>query len=163
MPSCTYESAGGVVVSGADELVLVLIRSKRLGPDDRPEVRLPKGHIEPGESRRDAAIREVREESGLAHLEILSDLGHQRVEFTWRGTSYLRNESYYLMTIPSNIEHDKAEAQFERRWLPWKDALTHLTFEAEKEWVRRARIAWNSRLQDVSEKDPKQANDHTQV
>jgi 8-oxo-dGTP pyrophosphatase MutT (NUDIX family) len=144
VPFCTYESAGGVVVTAAGELVLVLVRTKRLGPDSQPEVRLPKGHVEPGESRRQAAIREVREESGLAHLEILSDLGRQRVEFTWRGTRYSRNEACFLMTFPSNIEHDRPEAQFERLWLTWTDALTCLTFEAEKEWVRRARIAWNS-------------------
>jgi 8-oxo-dGTP pyrophosphatase MutT (NUDIX family) len=144
VPLCTYESAGGVVVNAADELVLVLVRTRRLGPNSQPEVRLPKGHIEAGESRRQAAIREVLEESGLMGLEILSDLGHQRVEFTWRGKRYSRNEAYFLMTIPSNIEHDRPEAQFERLWLTWTDALTCLTFEAEKEWVRRARTAWNS-------------------
>jgi len=99
-------------------------------------------------------MREVREESGLVRLVILSDLGRQRVEFTWRGTRYLRNESYYLMTIPSDIEHEKPEAQFERQWLTWTDALTRLTFDAEKEWVRRARIAWNSQLQNISNQDP---------
>jgi len=163
VPFCAYESAGGVVVTAAGELVLVLVRTKRLGPDSQPEVRLPKGHIEPGESRMQAALREVREESGLAHLEILSDLGRQRVEFTWRGTHYSRNEAYFLMTIPSDIEHDRPEAQFERQWLTWTDALTHLTFEAEKEWVRRARNAWNSQLQDVSDQDPEKADNHTQV
>ena len=89
-------------------------------------------------------MREVHEESGLTHLEILADLGRQRLEFTWKGTRYLRNESYFLMTIPSDMEHDNPEVQFERRWLDWTDALTHLTFEPEKEWVRRAQIAWKS-------------------
>jgi 8-oxo-dGTP pyrophosphatase MutT (NUDIX family) len=144
LPLYTYESAGGVVVTAEGKLVLVLVRAKRLGPNGRPELRLPKGHIEPGESRRAAALREVREESGLAHLEILSDLGRQRVEFNWRGMRILRNEAYFLMTIPSCAEHGSPEAQFERRWLTWTDALTHLTFEAEKEWIRRARIAWSS-------------------
>ena len=163
VPFCTYKSAGGVVASATGELVLVLVRTKRLGPDSQPEVRLPKGHIEPGESRRQAALREVREESGLAHLEILSELGRQRVEFTWRGTHFSRNEAYFLMTIPSDIEHGRPEAQFERQWLTWTDALTRLTFEAEKEWVRRARIAWNNSLQNVSDQDPKKADNHTQV
>ena len=154
VPLCTYEAAGGVVVTAAGELVLVLVRAKHLRPNGQPEVRLPKGHIEPGESRRQAALREVREESGLAHLEILSDLGHQLVEFTWRETRYSRNEAYFLMTVPSDIEHDRPEAQFERQWIAWPDALTRLTFEAEKEWVRRARIAWNSHLQNVPNQNP---------
>ena len=156
-PLYSYESAGGVVATAAGK-VLVLKRPKRLGPDDRPEVRLPKGHIEAGENPREAALREVREESGLAQLEVLADLGHQRVEFTWGGTRYLRNESYFLMTIPPGIEHGKPEEQFERRWLGWADALTDLTFDAEKEWVRRAQVAWRCRSQDVSDQNPEQAN-----
>jgi 8-oxo-dGTP pyrophosphatase MutT (NUDIX family) len=159
---CSYQSAGGVVVRAPGE-VLVLIRAKRLGPNDRPEIRLPKGHIEPGESPREAALREVREESGLAHLAILTGLGHQQVRFTWRETRYLRDEAYFLMTVPSGIDHGKPETQFERRWLSWEDALTHLTFEAEKEWVRRARIAWSKGLQNVSDQNSEQTDHHAQV
>lgn len=156
-PHYSYESAGGVVATAAGK-VLVLDRPKRLGPDDRPEVRLPKGHIEAGETPREAALREVREESGLSNLEVLADLGHQRVEFTLGGTRYLRSESYFLMTIPPGIEHGKPEEQFERRWLGWADALTALTFDAEKEWVRRAQVAWRCWSQDVSDQNPEQAN-----
>ena len=159
----SYQSAGGVVVAATEE-VLVLVRTMRLGPDGRrPEIRLPKGHIEPGESPREAALREVREESGLTHLEVLAELGHQQVRFTWRGTSVIRDEVYFLMTIPPGIEHGKPEAQFERRWLSWADALTHLTFEAEKEWVWRARTAWRIRLQNVSDQNTEQTNHQAQV
>ena len=157
----SYRSAGGVVVAATGE-VLVLVRARRLGPDDRPEVRLPKGHIEPGEGSREAALREVREESGLVQLVVLAALGDQQVRFTWRGTHYLRDESYYLMTVTPGAKHDKPEAQFERRWLGWADALTHLTFEAEKEWVRRAQVAW-SRLQNVSDQNAQQTNHHAQM
>ena len=161
-PLNSYRSAGGVVVSASGE-VLVLVRAKRLGPDNRPEVRLPKGHIESGESPREAALREVREESGLVGAEVLADLGIQRVEFRWRGNHFRRDEAYFLMTVPSGIEHQEPEEQFERRWLVWTEALMFLTFEAEKEWVRRARIAWDSRLQNVSDQDAEQTDHHTQV
>lgn len=156
-PRCSYQSAGAVVATEAGK-VLVLIRGKRLGPNDHPEVRLPKGHIEPGESTRDAALREVREESGLAHLEVLADLGHQTVRFTWRGTHYVRNECYFLMTVPPGVEHGEPEVQFERQWLGWEDALTQLTFEAEKEWLRRAQVAWERRSQNISDQNPEQTN-----
>lgn len=162
-PLRSYESAGGVVVTPAGELVLVLVCAKRLGPDDRPEVRLPKGHVEPGESPREAAIREVHEESGLTRLKVLSDLGRQEVRFVWKGTRYLRNESYFLMTLPAGTAHHEPEAQFERVWLTWADALILLTFEAEREWVRRAQIAWNRQLQNVPDQDPDKTDHHAQV
>jgi hypothetical protein len=45
------------------------------------------------------------------------------------------------MATTSATAAQPPEAQFERRWLPWTQALARLTFEAEREWVRRARSA----------------------
>jgi 8-oxo-dGTP pyrophosphatase MutT (NUDIX family) len=158
-----YASAGGVVVAPTGDNLLVLVRGKRSGPHGRPEVRLPKGHIEAGESRQQAALREVHEESGLTGLQILSDLGHQQVRFVFEGTRYVRDESYFLMTVPRDAEHNRPEKQFERRWLAWSDALTKLTFEAEREWIRRAQRVWNKRLENVSDQDAEKAKDNAQV
>jgi 8-oxo-dGTP pyrophosphatase MutT (NUDIX family) len=144
VPARTYTSAGGVVIDATGDRVLTLLRPKRLGPDGRPEVRLPKGHIEPGESRQQAALREVREEAGLSDLEILADLGHQTVEFNWKGHHYVRDESYYLMMLSPGAPPGQPEKQFEALWLTWEETLARLTFEAEREWVQRAQMAWAS-------------------
>ncbi|HFD39610.1 MAG TPA: NUDIX domain-containing protein [Anaerolineae bacterium] len=135
-----YHAAGGVVMNTERNRVLLLRRPHRLGPDGQPEIRLPKGHIEPGESREEAARREVREETGLSGLEIVADLGHQTVEFDWQDRHYVRDESYFLMVAPPDAPTAPPEAQFERLWLPWEEALARLTFEAEREWLRRARM-----------------------
>jgi 8-oxo-dGTP pyrophosphatase MutT (NUDIX family) len=157
-PIREYASAGGVVVDSAGENVLLLLRPGRLGPDGRPEVRLPKGHIEPGESRSHAALREVHEEAGLSNLEILADLGHQTVEFDWQGRHYVRDESYFLLKasdpLPTRAGHP--EKQFERRWLPWKEALARLTFAAEREWVERAQTVYTEHRRSTSQNVPDQ-------
>jgi 8-oxo-dGTP pyrophosphatase MutT (NUDIX family) len=158
-----YESAGGVVVTPTGDQVLVLFRGKRSGPNGRPEVRLPKGHIEAGESRQQAALREVYEESGLTGLEILSDLGYQQVRFVFKGMRYVRDESYFLMTVPREAEHEQPEKQFERLWLTWSDASSQLTFDAEREWIRRAHLAWDQRLENVADQDTEKANNNAQV
>ncbi len=75
LPVRAYPSAGGVVDDAQVERVLTLQRPGRTGPDGRMEVRLPKGHIEAGESREQTAIREVHEEAGLSGLKVLADLG----------------------------------------------------------------------------------------
>ena len=139
LPTVRYASAGGVVVDASGQRVLVLLRPAHLRPDGRVEVRLPKGHIEPGESRKQAALREVAEEAGLPQLEILADLGHQTIEFDWAGAHVVRDESYFLMRLPPGAQTTQPEKQFERLWLGWEEALGQLTFEAEREWARRAR------------------------
>ena len=129
-----YVSAGGVVVD--DGRVLVLQRPSR------NEVRLPKGHIKPGETVREAALRETSEESGYLDVTIEADLGSQMVTFHHKGRRVVREERYFLMALLRQRGEPRGggEAQFEPQWLAWEDALTALSFEAEREWVRRARV-----------------------
>ncbi len=133
MRAIRYQAAGGVVVD--DNKVLVLRRPSR------DEVRLPKGHIKKRESRAEAALREVVEESGYADLEVVADLEHQVVEFDYQGAHVLRDEYYFLMRLGSDrqVEREEREYQFIPDWVGWDEALRELTYEAEREWVRRAR------------------------
>jgi 8-oxo-dGTP pyrophosphatase MutT (NUDIX family) len=138
----TYAAAGGVVVAPGGKKVLVLLRPDRPGPSGQPEMRLPKGHIEPGESASQAAFREVREEAGLSGLMMVGDLGQQTVEFDWKDVHHVRRERYFLMTLPTVTDTSRSEEQFEPLWLSWEDALSKISYEAEREWIRRARSAW---------------------
>jgi 8-oxo-dGTP pyrophosphatase MutT (NUDIX family) len=108
-------------------------------------VRLPKGHVEAGESCEQTAIREVREEAGLKGVQILADLGQLTVEFDWNGRHTRRSECYFLMASSQAVLPEPPEPQFEVEWLPWDEALARLTYEAEKEWLLRARAAWATR------------------
>ncbi len=126
-----YIAAGGVVVH--DDWVLVLRRPSR------GEVRLPKGHVEPGEDVPSAALRETREESGYTDLVLGLHLGTQEVEFDRWGRRVVRTEHYFLMTLAHEPGPPSGgEEQFEPVWLSWDDALAVLTFEPEREWLRRA-------------------------
>jgi 8-oxo-dGTP pyrophosphatase MutT (NUDIX family) len=130
-----YSSAGGVVVH--EDNVLVLDRP------DRDEVRLPKGHIEDGESPDAAALRETAEEAGYDDLEIIVGLGDQVVEFDYKGHHYVRNEHYFLMHLRSDRQCErgpKDAAQFRVRWVPIASVLEELTFPAEQDAVRRALV-----------------------
>ena len=122
--------------------VLLLIRPSR------DEIRLPKGHIEAGEGPADAALREVREEAGYSDLEIIADLGEQLVTFLLNKRTIRRTERYFLMRVGSMTRAEQPstdELQFFAIWVPWDQAQAHLTFEAEQEWIRRARHAVEQR------------------
>lgn len=137
MQEIYYAAAGGVVIYDGQVL---LIRKKYI-----PEVRLPKGHIEPGESRVEAALREVGEETGYRRLHILADLGSVRNEFTHDDRHVIRDESYFLMGLddPAPVEREPAEAaKFSVEWVSLDRAEAVLTFPVEQEFVRRARNLW---------------------
>ncbi|GAP64433.1 hypothetical protein ARMA_2856 [Ardenticatena maritima] len=142
-PTRFYRAAGGVVLDDAGR---VLLLERDVERDGRlvHEVRLPKGHIEPGEDDRSAALREVCEESGYCDLDILADLGTQRTAFTFRGDHIVRDEHYFLMRVrraeqraPQAVHGE--EALFRVRWAASLDeAARLLTFDSEREFVRRA-------------------------
>jgi 8-oxo-dGTP pyrophosphatase MutT (NUDIX family) len=128
-----YSAAGGVVIHAGRMLLL-----------DRPargEVRLPKGHIDPGESAEETALRETEEESGYADLEIVRDLGRRVVEFEYAGARVSRDEHYFLMRLRSDAQVErnaKDGAQFRVLWVAAQDAPGLLTYAAEQEVAARA-------------------------
>ncbi len=134
----TYRAAGGVVVD--DGQVLVLHRG------DRGEVRLPKGHVEPGESDEVAACREVREETGYCHAVVTDDLGVHRVDFprfksSGEGAFVHRLEHFFLCHLRDSEVEARApeELVFRPNWLPIEAACEELTYAVERAWVQAAR------------------------
>ena len=132
-----YRAAGGVVVHSPSGSVLVLARPARA------EVRLPKGHVDPGETPQTAALREVGEESGLTSVRVLADLGVQHVAFVYQEQPYEREEHYFLMLREGSVMPDRLpEAQFRPLWVAWNEAEALLSYASEREWLRRARERW---------------------
>lgn len=140
LDSVYYEAAGGVITHEGKILLL-----ERPG---RNEVRLPKGHVEPGEGARETALRETREESGYHALEIIADLGVQRHSFVnaFKQTHVTRDNHFYLMRL-LDTARQPAEEQFTPLWALPDEAEALLTFEEEREFVRRAARA----LQELAE------------
>lgn len=134
----SYHAAGGVVTNADGARVLVLIRPAR------DEVRLPKGHVEEGEAHSKTALREVAEETGYTDIEILADLGEQMVAFPLNEKKVQRTEHYFLMRARSLQQMARPPAddqQFFPVWATWKEACAELTFEMEREWLKRAHRA----------------------
>ncbi len=132
-PVRRYRAAGGVVFDPREGKVLVLLRPSRR------EVRLPKGHIEPGEGPWATAQREIAEEAGLPQeaLHLMADLGETPVGFFHEGHFVWRHERYFLVRWEGG-PLTSGEPQFIPLWLPWSQAEVALTYPAEQAWLRRA-------------------------
>lgn len=65
------ETSGGVVFQEKTRKVLLVTQRKNI-------FSLPKGHVDPGETKIEAAVREIYEESGVKSLELIACLGYYR-------------------------------------------------------------------------------------
>jgi 8-oxo-dGTP pyrophosphatase MutT (NUDIX family) len=142
-----YRAAGGVVLDRAGR-VLLLEREVVRGDRRIREVRLPKGHIEAGETDEQAALREVHEESGYGSLRVLLDLGRADVSFTSMGDDVTRTDHYYLMRLLSDQRGTPTASGEEALFVPlWVADLATaertLTYESERVYVQRARQAFH--------------------
>ncbi|MHB1865312.1 MAG: NUDIX hydrolase [Candidatus Saccharimonadales bacterium] len=118
-------TSGGVVFrrnKGALEILLI--------KDAKDRWTIPKGHVEPGEETGATAEREIREETGLQEMEVLSWLG--KVNFRYR-----RGHSLVLMTM--HIWLVEAQGNTHKlhpedwlndiRWVPATEAVDSIAYD----------------------------------
>ena len=115
--------AGGVVYRESDHGPEYLIVRARRDPSVWV---LPKGHIEPGETRERAAIREIEEEAGC-HAAIVAPLG--QLVF---GSVRTR---IYLMRFEQSVTPAEDREVF---WGSAEEAMRRLAFQDTRDLVARA-------------------------
>lgn len=127
-------SAGGVVLRRGrrgDEVVLC-------GRRDPLRWALPKGTPDPGETREQTALREVREETGL-DVEIVRRLDSIQYWFlrTSDGARCHKTVHYYLMT-PTGGDLSRHDDEFDFvQWFPLCQAIDAMTYPNEARLVEK--------------------------
>jgi len=127
-------SAGGVVYrhNGAQIDVALIYRTRH---DDWS---LPKGHIEAGESREQAALREIKEETGL-EVRIVRPLGEAVYFFRKRGGDLVRKTVYHYLMEALTTELGKPNWEVtEARWVPIAEARGLLSYEKDRDIIGKA-------------------------
>jgi 8-oxo-dGTP pyrophosphatase MutT (NUDIX family) len=71
----------------------------------------PKGHIDPGETPEQAAVREVKEECGLS-AEIIGPLGETNYSFRENGQDHQKRVQWFLMKASGADNQLQIEAGF---------------------------------------------------
>ncbi len=129
-------SAGGVVfrlsAAGAVEVLLIQDSYRNWG--------FPKGHVEGGESREGAAIRECREETGLTRLEIVGEIATTDWYFRSAGALVHKFCDYFvLIADPAEKARPRAvEGIQDCAWLDPEAASERITYANARRVLRRA-------------------------
>ncbi len=123
---CLYESSCGAVIFRESEegIKFLLIRNKRSA-----HWGFPKGHIEPGETEEDTAIREVFEETGL-RIRIVPGFV-KKSEYTIQG-KIEKSVSIFLAETDELVYKLQEEEIEECDWYDFDAALRILNYENDK-------------------------------
>lgn len=129
-------SSGGVIFRRRDEKVEVCLVSVKNGK----VWCLPKGIIEKGEDEKEAALREVMEETGLTGriIDKLGDISY------WY---YIKEENirckktvhFYLIEFISGDTKDHSWEVDEARWFGIDEAVRILSYKGERDTLNKAR------------------------
>jgi 8-oxo-dGTP pyrophosphatase MutT (NUDIX family) len=124
-------SAGGLVVDAQGQVLLIRARDLR----NQPVWTLPKGTLVTGETSEQAALREVREETGY-ECEVVRELEAVTYWFQRNGQRIKKTVRWYLMRPVAKVgEHDHEVD--ETAWLPPAEATSRLRYDSDRRLVGR--------------------------
>lgn len=101
-----------------------------LAQDAKDRWTIPKGHIEPGETPRQTAEREINEETGLKKMKVLNHLG--KTQFRYRRQNSLVLMTMHIFLVKALGDSDrlvKEEWMNGIGWFKFNEALDKIEYE----------------------------------
>ena len=133
-----YEKCcGAVVIDFHNNIPFVLVEYMVKG-----HVSIPKGHMEPGETEKETAIREIREETNLvAYIDAVF-----RHEITYSPEPGVQKTVVIFLATVDNISEAKPQKEevTELKWMGFQYAIREMTYDNYREVLHHAAsyVAW---------------------
>ena len=120
-------TSGGIVfrfTRDQQDIEILLIQ------DSKERWTIPKGHIEPGETAKMTARREIEEETGLQNISVLSWLGKIHFKYRRMDKLVLMTTQVYLVQSLDSHETPTPEKWMKGiRWFTFAEALNAIEYE----------------------------------
>jgi mutator protein MutT len=133
-PKSRFEfSAGGIV---QDEGRILMVKVRNL--EGKELWTFPKGHIEKGETAKEAAVREVEEETGY-RCEILRPFDRVQYYFQRTGEITKKTVTWFLMKPIEKVGALDTEEILETEWVSMEEARNRSVYKSDKQLLARLR------------------------
>lgn len=130
-------SAGGLVIDARPDSTVCGALIGRLDRQGRLLWSLPKGHVEPGETAEAAAIREIREETGILGR-VVAPLGTIDYRFVTGGRGVIHKTVYQYLLVAEGGQLSDADIEVtEVAWVPLGELSERLAYLDERDLVTR--------------------------
>ena len=117
------ENSAGMVVQCDEEYLLLHYPGGHWG--------FVKGHIESGESEREAAVRECKEETGILDLDFKEF--REEVKYIFRrGEELVSKEVIFFLATTKTKKVVLSHEHIDYIWLPIDDAIKKVTFDNQR-------------------------------
>ncbi|MBR3172799.1 NUDIX domain-containing protein [Candidatus Saccharibacteria bacterium] len=120
-------TSGGIVfrfTKDKKDIEILLIQ------DSKERWTIPKGHIEPGETAKMTARREIEEETGLKNVSVLTWLGKIHFKYRRMDKLVLMTTQIYLVQALDSRERPTGEKWMKGiKWFPFAEALNLIEYD----------------------------------
>lgn len=98
----------------------------------------PKGHVELNETELETALRELKEETGIENVQIISEF-REYLEYSYmrNGKKSTKQVVFFLGKVYMSQKITLSSEHNDFKWLSFSDALSLLTYENAKEILKK--------------------------
>ena len=126
------EKSAGIVIFRCERVLKFLVLHYQAGHWD-----FPHGHIEPGESEEETAIRETKEETGISEINLLPEF-REKINFFYTRDKQLINKDVIYFLAETSKSEIKLTEHPAYKWLNFEDAYNLVTFKNSKQVLKKA-------------------------